>query len=280
MTLMKSMLMRAWKKTVARLERLSVAWACAAAGLLSSCVSLPQDAPFSARVVEAVRSMPSGGGYAGDRAAEVRLAERGVVWCADEKKLVVSPLEAAPTFCSAACYEVLLLALEKWQAVHPQQALSPRVWENLRVEVDHPDGYLSWGRVNANGPGLAKWVHDVGAGVNFSSPEAAQPGDFLKFFHTPEIGARERGHLVVFLGLEQKDGETRLRYWSSNRPGGYGERSVPLSKLHHPIFTRITRPERMARVLQLPVFDSWLSSMLMRAHSYEEVVQKCGVRPR
>lgn len=172
---------------------------------------------------------------------------------------------------------VLLQALRSWEQEHA--ALSPAVWYSLRVEPLHPDGFLSWGRINANGPGLAKWAHDTGIGCNFTSFQAARAGDFLKFFHSPAIGAHERGHLVVFLGMETRAGRPCIRYWSGNRAGGYGVRTVPVAAVHHPIFTRITHPERIAGVLRLPAHDEWLASMLSRHVSYAEVCAKCGVRP-
>lgn len=234
---------------------------------------------FSRCVLDAVKTMPSGGGYAADRQAEVRLAERGVRW--QGGRLWVAPAGASPTFCSAACYMALLRALHSWESEQAAGArFSPRVWHSLRVEAEHPDGYLSWGRVNANGPGLAKWVHDLGAGVSFSDARAARPGDFLKFFHTPAIGAQEKGHMVVFLGLEENAGQLCLRYWSSNKRGGYGVRSTPLAGVHHPIFTRITHPERIAAAAELPARDEWLAAMLRRPCSYAEAAAKCAVSAR
>lgn len=246
---------------------------CLLALVLSSCAATsPPSRDFSAYVLAAVRSMPSGGGYASDRAAEVRLAERGIVRAA--QGLRVDPAAAAPTFCSAACYMALVKALQSWEGSLPAPVFTPAVWESLRVEPRHPDGYLAWGRANANGPGFAKWVHDTGAGVNFSSLAAARPGDFLKFFHNTEIGVRERGHMVIFLGAEQRDGELCIRYWSSNKPGGYGVRSAPVRSMHHLIFTRITHPARLAASLRLPQLDSWLASMIERDFSYAECAAK------
>lgn len=221
--------------------------------------------------------MPEGGGYAADRAAEIRLAERGIVWRGGQ--LEVSPTGASPTFCSAACYIVLLRALRAWEQGRGS-ALSPRVWHSLRVEPQHPDGFLSWGRVNANGPGLAKWVADLRAGISFTSVRDARPGDFLKFFHTPALGASERGHLVVFLGLAEQGGQLCVRYWSSNKPNGYGVRTTPLARLHHLIFTRITRPERLSDAPLLPLHDPWLGSLLTSPTGFAEVSAKCSLRSR
>lgn len=244
--------------------------------LLSICCLVHAGEAFSAYILDSVRTMPAGGGYAADRAAELRLARRGITW--DGRQLRISPQGAAPTFCSAACYMVLLRALQRWSAASPAHALGAAVWAGLRVEAVHPDGYLSWGRANANGPGFAKWVHDLGVGVNFGNIAAAQPGDFLKFFHTSAIGAEERGHLVVFLGVEQQGGVPCVRYWSSNRAGGYGVQTLPLHRMQHLIFTRITHPERFARVPSLSPSDSWLASLLLCDTSFAEVCRRCGVK--
>lgn len=73
-------------------------------------------APLNPHILHAVQSMPTGGGYASDRAAEVRLARSGIVWQQRSRQLVVAPREASPSFCSAACYMALLRALGSWEA--------------------------------------------------------------------------------------------------------------------------------------------------------------------
>ena len=234
-------------------------------------------APLNPYILRAVQSMPTGGGYASDRAAEVRLARSGIVWQQRCQQLVVAPRAASPSFCSAACYMALLRALSFWETEQGSRVFSAKVWESLRVEESHPDGYLSWGRFNSNGPGCAKWVYDLRAGINFTDPKSALPGDFLKIFFSPQIGAQERGHLVVFLGLEQLRGQSHIRFWSANKPGGYGIRTLPLSSIHHMIFTRVTHPERIALAPSLPVHDPWLVAMLTHDFSFPEICQRCGI---
>lgn len=264
--------MLAWRK-ITKAEWLGAL--CGALLGLGSCAPLPggQEEDFSSRILAAVRSMPEGGGYAADHSAERRLAQSGIT--RRGSGLHVSPQGASPTFCSAACYMVLLKALQSRQ--DSGRALAPEAWAGLRVEAEHPDGYLNWGRANANGPGFAKWIHDLGAGVSFCEVHKARPGDFLKYFHSPAIGGRERGHLVIFLGSEQRGSETYLRIWSANRPQGYGTRSIPLSSIHHPIFTRITRPERFAAAAELPSQDPWLASLLHTSTTLSEVQSRCGI---
>ncbi len=233
-------------------------------------------AELNPHILRVIEQMPIGGGYAADRTAEQHFARSGVVWREQEQRLVVSPRDASPTFCSAACYMVLLRALQDCESRGDVQ-FPPSVWRALRVEWPHPDGVLSWGRFNANGPGCAVWAHDLGAGINFCSPFLARPGDFLKFFFTEHLGVSERGHLVIFLGLVQNGGEKCIRFWSSNKPGGYGVRSLPLRSLHHLIFTRIIRPERIRNVLNLPASDSWLGSLLRAPTDWDTVCRRCGI---
>lgn len=236
-----------------------------------------QQAEFNRLVLQVVnREMPRGGGYAGAPVDVARLAEHGVVWVPERRALQIHPRAAVPTFCSAACYMVLLRALQQWESSHGLR-LPAAAWQALDVRADQPDGHGAWGRANANGPGFAKLVHDLRVGVNFSDIRLAQPGDFLKIFWSGEIGAHERGHLVIYLGTERKKGGVHLRYWSANKPGGYGVKTAPLSRMHNLIFTRITTPQNFAHAHKLPATDTWLRDMQQRRFSFAEVRRSCGV---
>ena len=236
-----------------------------------------QQAEFNRLVLQVVnREMPRGGGYAGAPADVARLAEHGVVWVPEQRALQIRPRAAVPTFCSAACYMVLLKALQQWESNHGLR-LPAAAWQALDVHPVQPDGHGAWGRANANGPGFAKLVHDLRVGVNFSDIRLAQPGDFLKIFWSGEIGAHERGHLVIYLGTERKKGGVHLRYWSANKPGGYGVKTAPLSRMHNLIFTRITTPQNFVHAHKLPATDTWLSDMQQRRFSFDEVRRACGV---
>lgn len=233
-------------------------------------------ADFSAHVLAALRKIPVGGGYSTKRKAAENLAHKAVVWNEATGSLSISPRLAQPSFCSEACYLALLLALQEWERT-ASNPLSPACRKYLRVDFGQPDGRRGWGRMNANGPGLAKWVRDLEAGVNFTDPAAARPGDFLKIFWTPEIGKKEFGHMVVFLGLEKTKDGPGLRFWSSNKPLGFGEKVVPLAKINRMIFTRIERPERFAASVSLPETDAWLADMQRRSFSWKEVGNTCGL---
>ena len=236
-----------------------------------------QAVSFSSFVVKACSQMPRGGGYAANAETIRNLSAKAAVWDEAAQRLVVNPQAAQPSFCSAACYMALLRALELWQQ-HIRRHLPTEAWQALDI-AEQKDGTGVWGRANANGPGFAKLIHDLQAGRNFEDVRLARPGDFLKFFWTEEIGCRERGHQVVYLGTETREGRLHIRYWSSNTPDGYGVKSTPAAEMHHMIFTRITRPEMFARAARLPETDEWLADMQKRAFTYDEVRTACGIIP-
>lgn len=239
-------------------------------------LSAPQQhCDFNHYVLASLARMPFGGGYSVKAPASANLSKKAVVWETAAQRLRVNADAAQPSFCSGACYVLMLQAFQLWHQANAKPWRA-EAWKACDVH-GQGDGYGVWGRANANGPGFAKLLHDTGAGVNFSDLKQARRGDFLKFFWTEEIGCKERGHMVVFLGAEEKEGEVYIRYWSSNIPDGYSERSVPLSKMHHLIFSRITRPEKFADVDKLPAVDAWLKDMQKRSVPFTEVVVKCGM---
>lgn len=228
--------------------------------LAGGCAGTPTDdgGDFNARVLAAVRGMPGGGGYDASDAAKNRLPGACRI---EGGRILTDARKAEPGFCSGATYLVLLKALGS----------GPRA---LLPVSDQADGHGVFGRWNANGPGCAKLVADLGAGVNFTDWDAARPGDFLKIWWTDAIGGRERGHHVVFLG---RDGD-RLRYWSSNQPGGYGVKTTPVAECRRVLFTRITAPQRFAAADRLPASDPWLERMLRNDFRWAEVAARCEVR--
>ena len=239
-----------------------------------------QPRALNALVLRAVADMPKNGGYAVSREAAKKLANQAVVWDEATRTLKVDIQQSQPSFCSAACYVVLLHSLQLWQQARSGAGgdmLPPAAWKAMDVVLGTPDGKGIWGRANANGPGFAKMVHDLGVGVNFSSMQQARPGDFLKFFWNEEIGAKERGHMVVFLGLGEVDGQPAVHYWSANKPDGFSERTVPLSQMHHLIFTRITKPENFVGAGTLPETDTWLRDMQKVSVPFVEVCERCGI---
>ena len=140
------------------------------------------------------------------------------------------------------------------------------------------DGEGLWGRWNANGPGTPRLFHELELGSNFTSFEDARPGDFMKIFWTDAVGRDEHGHSVVFLGLQSQDGTESVRFWSSNKPGGYSEKSVPRSKIARAIFSRLDNPRNISRVTLLPARDAYLAGLLTKNSSFAEAGRMCGFR--
>jgi len=229
--------------------------------LATGCATIPTEtAPsdFNSRVLAAIRTMPSGGGYDGSDPTKNLLHEACDL---TDGAIRINANRAKPSFCSGATYLVLLKALGSGS-------------KEMLPQIDQKDGHGVFGRWNSNGPGAAKLVADLGAGKNFTSWDEAQPGDFLKIWWTDKIGGSERGHLVVHLGHDAKT----VRFWSSNQPGGYGTKSVPRSDCRRVLFTRITRPEKFANAKNLPAVDPWLARMLREDFTWAEVAEKCWVK--
>lgn len=226
---------------------------------------------------EALRSGLSqfrdGGGYRANRVAMEALAQKACRWNARTRKPVFLLGEAEPSFCSSACYLLLLKSLEIWDSRQPGRVISEQAWLALVPRMGQHDGEGPWGWANANGPGLAVLVHRLGAGVNFEDWRQARPGDFMKIFWTDHIGRRESGHLTVLV----KDGGDDVTFWSSNIPDGYGVKTVPKSKISRVIFTRITRPERFNLAPRIGSHP-WLSSLLKQEVSMKEVRSHSGIK--
>lgn len=228
----------------------------------------------NALVLAQVRAMPLGGGYAATReanaalAAAVRPGATGVT---------IDAGKARPSYCSGATYLVFLKTLLAAQQAGLLPPLAEETWQRLAPK-SAPDGTGIWGRWNANGPGTARLFHDLHLGKNFTAWDEAQPGDFLKIFWTDAVGKKERGHLVVFLGCESVAGVEHVRFWSSNIPGGYGEKSIPKSRIVHALFSRLQNPANIAHASTLPKTDPYLASLLSKESHFAEALEKCGAK--
>ncbi len=114
--------------------------------------------------------------------------------------------------------------------------------------------------------------------MNFTDFAKAQPGDFMKVFWNNNVGKREHGHSVVFLGEEVLNGVPSVHFWSSNVGMGYGDKYVARSKIKAAIFSRLTAPRALARAPGLtPKVDPYLASLLNTDSSLAEAGQKCGM---
>jgi hypothetical protein len=190
-------------------------------------------------------------------------------------KFFVLPDAASPSYCSGATYLVFMKTIE---ALRNRGALNlaHATLEQLMIRSQR-DGHGIWGRWNANGPGTARLFHALGLGENFDDFAKARPGDFMKIFWSPEVGKAEHGHSVIYLGMEKKLGLDHVRFWSSNIPFGYGEKSVPKSKIVNAIFSRLETPENLARIHEVPAVDNYLAGLLAKRSSISEASAKCGL---
>jgi hypothetical protein len=233
----------------------------------------------NAAVLAAIRAMPSGGQYATSRPAFDGLCRAITV---DAEGLRLEPFAAQPSFCSGATYLVFLRALDRLSR-SGAFALDRETLNALAVVPGQRDGVGIWGRWNANGPGTARLFTELRLGRNFTEIAHARPGDFLKIFWTDEIGQRERGHSVVYLGRHVIGGIEHVRFWSSNQasaPGdlsGYGEKIVPSTKIARMIFSRLQNPANIARSRAVTGTDTFLASLLSRRISMDEVRRMCDL---
>ncbi len=224
-------------------------------------------------VLAALGKMPVGGGYETTSRAMDKLRQ---ATASDASGLTVEPAAATPSFCSGATYLVFLSVVQK-MIDEGRLRLSPSALAALPIR-GQADGVGMWGRWNANGPGTARLFFELGLGRNFLSFDDARPGDFMKIFWSDEIGSREFGHSVIYLGRTRTPaGVETIQFWSSNKPGGYGERSVPSSKIKRVVFSRLEHPERLATAANLGK-DAYLVAMLRRPGTPEELREMIGVK--
>ena len=223
-------------------------------------------------ILEQVRQMPQGGKYSASRVATIRLQSAAHF---ESGKFFVLPDAASPSYCSGATYLVFMKTIEALRA-RGTLRLDYATLESLMIR-NQRDGEGIWGRWNANGPGTARLFYEMDLGQNFDDFAQAEPGDFMKIFWSPEVGKAEHGHSVIYLGTERKEGLDYVRFWSSNIPTGYGERSVPRAKIVHAIFSRLDTPANLARSSTVPQVDKYLASLLSTRSSYPEAKLKCGM---
>jgi hypothetical protein len=228
---------------------------------------------ISRLVVAMTERMPTGGGY---RASSESIGRLESAIKAVGGHLVIDPATAEPSFCSSATYLVFVSTLEELNRQRKIQ-FEPGVAEQLLVSGQR-DGEGVWGRWNANGPGTARLFAELRIGRNFTSIEQAQQGDFLKIFWNDQIGAKEFGHSVVYLGRgRNRDGVEVVEYWSSNKKGGYGRAAVPVSKIKRMLFSRLESPERINQIGVGLKPDRYLAAMLTRSSTPREMEEMVGI---
>jgi hypothetical protein len=230
-------------------------------------------ADINALVLKAIEQMPSGGGYETSSEATANLGKAATL--TDAGFLRLSPSLAVPSFCSSATYLVLLKVVKN--LVQSNHMVIDKAALRSLLCSGQPDGVGVWGRWNANGPGTARLFYELNAGDNFTDIAKALPGDFLKIWWTNQIGAKERGHLVVFQGTRQDEsGERYLRFWSSNVPDGYGEKEIPMRNAKRLLFSRLSRPKGLQDASKLPADDKFLAAMLTDSFTMDQVKNMTG----
>ena len=221
-------------------------------------------------VLEQVKQMPTGGHYSVSHFAKIRLQSSAHF---ESGKFFIIP--SGPSFCSGATYLVFIRTIEALRE-RGQLRLDYSTLERLIIR-DQRDGEGVWGRWNANGPGTARLFHELALGRNFDDFNEAKPGDFMKIFWSRAVGRNEHGHSTIFLGMENRPDGQYVRYWSSNVPSGYGEKSVPRSKIAYAIFSRLETPANLTRINIAPFVDTYLASLLRSHSSISEAGAKCGL---
>ncbi len=227
---------------------------------------------YNGLVLDQIKQMPQGGRYSVSHFAKIRLQSSAHF---ESGKFFILPSAASPSFCSGATYLVFIRTIEALRT-RGDLHLDYSTLERLIIR-DQRDGEGIWGRWNANGPGTARLFHELQLGQNFDNFDQAKPGDFMKIFWSRQVGKSEHGHSTIFLGTENRLGVQYVRFWSSNIPSGYGEKSVPRSKIAYAIFSRLQNPANLARINSAPFVDTYLASLLRTRSSIAEAGTKCGL---
>ncbi len=236
--------------------------------------------PISARAIDCnaiilreIAEMPQGGEYGTTHVATIALVRAAHF---ESGKFFVLPPPDSPSFCSGATYLVFLKTIEELRE-EKRLDLDPDTLEALVIRDGQRDGEGIWGRWNANGPGTARLFHELSLGANSTDFDSAKPGDFMKIFWTPEVGSDEHGHSVIYLGTEFRNGEPYIRFWSSNIPAGYGEKSVPRRTIAQAIFSRLETPGNLVQIKSVPETDPYLASLVNRRSTFTEAREKSGL---
>lgn len=229
-----------------------------AADYKESCANATQSnategGPYNEALIKLARSMPAGGGY---KASDDRIDAMAAAVTVKDGIIDVDPVKAGANFCSGATYMVLLKLVSQQQKSGRLKLSSAAVNElKVQSKKDMPDGTGVWGRWNADGPGAAVLVKELGLGRNFSETEKARAGDIMKIYWNDKIGRGERGHLVIFDSYRECKVNGQVAkyacFWSSNTtndaavPGdqraqdGWGMKCVPRSSYVRSTFTRL-----------------------------------------
>jgi hypothetical protein len=224
----------------------------------------------NSQILQILKTMPQGGGYSATAGATRDLQSAVQVY---RGTLNVKPAAARSTYCSGATYLVFIQAIQR---LIPRSEVGGGLAEALAIK-GQPDGVGVWGRWNANGPGTACLFYELRLGRNFTSFDEAKPGDFMKIFWTDAVGTREHGHSVIFVGRGSVNGVETVRFWSSNKPLGYGYKEVPRTRISHAIFSRLETPSNITGFVRLERKNGYLSSLVTSESSMREALDRSGI---
>jgi hypothetical protein len=187
-----------------------------------------------------------------------------------------------PSMCSSASYFAFIQGLGDHCRKNPGSYAGfdwKKLVDNLKPKSNENDGVGVWGHFNANGPGAALLLAKTGLGKTTAIPvnagaaskvTAMAQGSLLKIIRKDGVGEKESGHLVVYLGMGQKNGESCVRYFSSNTgkgpngaKEGMGEGCEPLSKMKYLYFTEVKpSTEGLKKLAEFQGSDSFLGRRL------------------
>jgi len=253
-------------------EKLLIAAGSFCAWTTASVAENPFPSDANQVIISLVTQMPKQGGYSASNAATANLQTAVRV---SSGRLTINPRAAVPSYCSGATYLVFVQAVEKLNGGTP---IASPLAEQLAVK-GQPDGVGVWGRWNANGPGTACLFRELDLGPNFTSWNAAKPGDFMKIFWNPNVGRHEHGHSAIFLGVTHESGVEMVQFWSSNIPYGFGEKTVPKAKIASVIFSRLQNAQNIQRALyRLSPKNVYLGSLISKDSSWGEALEESGAR--
>ena len=240
--------------------------------LLLSLSAFAAPTDYNQMVLDAIASMPKGGGFSRGQDGEEAI-KRGAYY--ENGTIVVTPQNATPSYCTGASYLVFLKVIVELQK--RGLGLSPDALKAMLM-TGQPDGTDVWGRWNSNGPGTSRLFFELGLGKNFLDWKQAKAGDFMKIFWNNHVGKLERGHSVVYLGTELKNGVEMVRFYSSDPPVGFGSRSVEKSTIIRAVFSRLTNPKGLESILVVPRSDPYLASLLTYESNWNELLEKIGLK--
>lgn len=228
---------------------------------------------YNARIMEIIRSLPTGGGYSrGNAFVSPKLQTHNIGGGNWELRVY----DGFPSHCTSATYALfghLVAMLHNGGKI--RLTVEQLRWLEVKWRTANGaalvDGQDPWWIFNANGAGAAALVKHTGVGINFRDDKLleARPGDFLKIFWNGNVGASEQGHQVVYTGRRQENGGDMICFWGSQKQGtrrrngrrqplyfparvggkvhnGYGEVCRPRGDIKHMIFSRITCMENLA----------------------------------